>query len=343
MSNSHLPAPGEATGVSHDTGQDGGTRIAAARNTAGRGGADPAGPGGGDGPTATELLELEEIDRDLYRARSAFPDRLNYNLYGGQVAAQALRAAGLTVAPDREPHSLHGYFLRPGDPSRLTVFQVFRDRDGRSFSARRVVALQHGEVIFNMSASFHATRDGYDEQVHDAPAVPGPEECRPFDIPRLYSVESRVAPRPAETGWPMRLWARCTVALPDDPLLHACVLTYLSDVVAGLAPLRGAEYHSGPSLDHSVWSHRPARMDDWVLLDLAPNSAARGRGWYTGALYTTGGRLAASIAQEVLFSPIRRQASRRRPIVPAPHDGPAGPAALPEGDRPGRGTGWRAG
>ena len=257
-----------------------------------------------DSEAIHDLFALEEIDRDLYRANFVFSEP--YSLYGGQVAAQALRAAGNTVPPEREPHSLHGYFLRRGNASRPTIFQVFRDRDGRSFSARRVVALQGGEVIFNMSASFHVAEDGHDEHVRAAPVTPPPEQCAPFELPRVYSMEGRLTPQPFEGAWPTRMWARCVAELPDDPLLHACVLTYLSDLLTGNAPLLGTENQSGASLDHAVWFHRPVRMDDWVLMDLEPQSTARGRGWYTGALYSADGVLVASIAQEALFRRIRR-------------------------------------
>ncbi|WP_289009437.1 acyl-CoA thioesterase domain-containing protein [uncultured Thermomonospora sp.] len=252
------------------------------------------------GPSLLELLDLEEIDRDLYRAATVFDDPPR--LYGGQVAAQALRAAGGTVPQGRVPHSLHGYYLRAGDAARPTIFRVERDRDGRSFSARRVVALQGGEVIFNMSVSFHTPQPGVDRQVHPAPEAPAPEGLAPTTLPRLQSVECRLPPQPSPTRWPTRFWARCTDALPDDDLVHACVLTYLSDISTGLAAIEsdGPEM-PGASLDHAVWFHRPVRMDEWVLMDLVPHTVAGGRGWYTGTLHTARGVLVASLAQEALF------------------------------------------
>jgi acyl-CoA thioesterase-2 len=247
-----------------------------------------------------DVLALEEIDRDLYRANSVFNDP--FPLYGGQVAAQALRAAGLTVPEGSYPHSLHGYYLRSGDAARPTIFRVDRDRDGRSYSARRVVALQGGEVIFNMSASFHRDEDGVDRDFTSAPEVPEPEGLPGAALPRLFSMEGRLPPEPYPgTPWPTRFWARCTADLPADPLLHACVLTYLSDISTGLAPYHDSAATFGSSLDHVIWFHRPARLDEWVLMDLVPQSIAGGRGFYSGTIRTVDGSLAASIAQESLF------------------------------------------
>lgn len=253
--------------------------------------------------TLLDVLDLEEVDRDLYRSTWLVPDR--WPLYGGQVAAQALRAAGLTVGPDRTPHSLHGYFLRAGQAERPVVFQVHRDRDGRSFSARRVVALQGGEVVFSVAASFAVEEDGPDEQVGVVPEVPSPEDGDSYAIPRLVGMEGRSVPQPAGQLWPTRFWARSSTTLDDDPLLHACVLTYLSDISTGLVPMVTAHARPGPSLDHALWFHRPVRLDDWVLLDAVPGTAARGRGWYTGTVHDRHGLLAASLTQEQLFRPVR--------------------------------------
>ncbi|WP_229758445.1 acyl-CoA thioesterase [Peterkaempfera bronchialis] len=251
-----------------------------------------------------DMLDLEQIDTDLYRGTFVFAEP--YSLYGGQVAAQALRAAGLTIPADRLPHSLHGYFLRPGDASRPTVFRVDRDRDGGSFSARRVVAIQNGAVIFNMSTSFHTAKSGQDRQVTDPPPAPRPEECQPFTLPRVFSLEGRRPEGPGPDEYcPIRFWARSTPQLGEDPLLHACVLTYLSDITSGLFALEDGHNRAGASLDHAVWFHRPVRMDDWVLMDNTPHSVAAGRGWYTGSVFDGSGRLAASFAQEALFRPMR--------------------------------------
>ncbi|WP_308282888.1 acyl-CoA thioesterase [Pseudonocardia nigra] len=246
------------------------------------------------------LLDLEPLDRDLFRATTVFDDP--YPLYGGQVAAQALVAAGRTVRAGRLPHSMHGYFLRSGDAARPTLFRVDRDRDGRSFSARRVVAVQDGEVVFSMSASFHDPEDGLDRQVDPAPEVPAPATLPPLAIPRLFSFEARLPPQPHDgPAWPTRFWARCTERLPADDVLHAAVLTYLSDIMSGLSPLAADGYRPSTSLDHAVWFHRAARLDDWVLVDLVPKSTGGGRGWYTGTLSSRDGVLRASIAQESLF------------------------------------------
>jgi acyl-CoA thioesterase-2 len=253
-----------------------------------------------EGATFLDVLDIEEIDRDLYRSRLTFADR--WPLYGGQVAAQALKAAGLTVTPDRLPHSLHGYFLRGGDAAKPTILRVERDRDGRSYSARRVIAIQGGEVIFNMSASFHVAEDGPDVTVAPAPSAPAPEELPPHPMSRLYSFEAREAPSLyPQSEHPTRLLARSTIPLGDDHLTHACALTYLSDLSTGLGGLADDTTVSGSSLDHAVWFHRHVRLDDWVLMDLVPHSVAGGRGWYTGSVYGADGVLAASLAQEMLF------------------------------------------
>lgn len=259
--------------------------------------------------TVLDLLDLEEIDRDLFRVRMVFDDV--YALYGGQVAAQALLAAGRTVPEGRVPHSLHGYYLRLGDASRPTIFRVDRDRDGRSFSARRVVAVQGGEVIFNMSASFHVPEKGTDIDAEPMPAAGPPETMIDYVFPRLFSFEGRTE-KPVEPGedFPTRCWARCTAALPDDPLTHAVILTYLSDSMAGLAPFHTPTARSGSSLDHAVWFHRPIRLDEWVLMDHVPRTIAGGRGWYTGTIHTRDGRLGASLTQEALFRAPREHPRR---------------------------------
>ncbi|WP_037569961.1 acyl-CoA thioesterase [Phaeacidiphilus oryzae] len=257
--------------------------------------------------TLPRLLELEQLDRDLYRGDTVFEEP--HSLYGGQVAAQALMAAGRTVAPDRPPHSLHGYFLRAGDAGRPTVFRVDRDRDGRTFSARRVAAVQDGEVIFSLSASFQVEEEGREHVTEDLPDAPGPEGLPPTPVPRLFSFEARLPPQPyPDSRWPTRFWARCDAGLGDDRLLHSAVLTYLSDVFSGLSPLADQEWSSQSSLDHALWFHRPARLDDWVLLDMVPRTTGGGRGWYTGTITSPEGGLLASLAQETLF---RRRRSAR--------------------------------
>ena len=263
-------------------------------------------------PSILDLLDLEYIEENLYRACgvSGEPRRL----YGGQVAAQALYAAGRTVPAERLPHSLHGYFLRQGSSVRPTVFQVDRDRDGHSFSARRVVAIQEGEVIFNMSASFAAPRGGADRDA-TAPQLPAPDPLPRWNLARHASFEMRTA----DTGrrLPVRFWLRSLVELPADPLLHAAVLAYASDLSTGLVALEDDEAEAGPSLDHAVWFHRPARMDGWTWHELEPHAVSGGRGWYTGAIYAADGSRIASFAQEQLFR-------TPRPVRPEPSFGTSG-------------------
>jgi len=263
-------------------------------------------------PSILDLLDLEYIEENLYRACgvSGEPRRL----YGGQVAAQALYAAGRTVPAERLPHSLHGYFLRQGSSVRPTVFQVERDRDGHSFSARRVVAIQEGEVILNMSASFAVPQAGADRDAA-APELSVRDPLPRWSLPRHPSFEVRTA----DTGrrLPVRFWLRAAVELPADPLLHAAVLTYASDLSTGLVALEDDEAEAGPSLDHAVWFHRPARMDDWTWHELEPHAVSGGRGWYTGAVYAADGSRVASIAQEQLFRTLR-------PVRPEPSFGTSG-------------------
>jgi acyl-CoA thioesterase-2 len=254
-------------------------------------------------PSILDLLDLEYIEENLYRCRTVFDDA--YRLYGGQVAAQAMYAAGRTVPDGRLPHSLHGYFLRQGSAVRPTVFQVERDRDGQSFSARRVVAIQDGEVIFNMAASFAAARPGADLDAGPGPEIPAPDLLPGWINPRQASFEYRSPQQ--EHRLPTRFWIRCTAGLPDDPLLHAAILTYVSDISNGLVALEREDMRAGPSLDHAVWFHRPARMDEWIWQDLDPQTAAGGRGLYTGAIFSADGSRVASIAQESLF---RKRAGR---------------------------------
>ena len=248
-------------------------------------------------PSILDLLNLEYVEENLYRSCAVYRDE--YRLFGGQVAAQAVYAAGRTVPDGRLPHSLHGYFLRQGATVKPTLFRVERDRDGQSFSARRVVAVQDGEVIFNMAASFTAARPGVDADAEPGPELTAPDLLPSWINPRHTSFECRSAQQ--ERRLPGQFWIRCTAELPDDPMLHAAILAYVSDISNGLVPLEGADMRSGPSLDHAVWFHRPARMDDWTWQDLIPHTAAAGRGLYTGAIFSRDGARVASIAQEVLF------------------------------------------
>jgi acyl-CoA thioesterase II len=247
-----------------------------------------------------DLLELEHVGEHIYRSRYLYDDP--YALFGGQYIAQALRAAGLTVASDRSPHSLHAYFLRPGNPAAPIDFEVALDRDGRSFSARRVIARQYEEISFTMSASFAIDQEFPSVQVISMPAVTDPGISEPLVMPRLFSHEGRRV----EQTFPhheieLRFWARCTEDLGTDRLLHACALAYLSDISTGLAALDTLTHQSAASLDHSVWFHQPVVANAWHLVDLTPQVAARGRGWYTGSLFDDEGVLVGSIAQEALY------------------------------------------
>jgi len=230
------------------------------------------------------LLDLERLDRDLFRGENEDNARERLSLYGGQVAAQALRAAGATVDDDRMPHSLHGYFLRRGRVDRPVLFHVDRDRDGGSFSARHVRAVQEGEVIFSMVASFHAREDSAS---FDGIASKGGGD--PSALPARTSallVEVReVTPTRVGDGQIRHsdlLWVRAATKLPDDPLVHACALAYVSDLGSGFGQVEVDGLPAGgPSIDHSLWFHDPIRADEWMLLELWPLKAASSRGVYS--------------------------------------------------------------
>ena len=248
------------------------------------------------------LLTLERLDRDLFRGRNA-----NYGprqtLYGGQVAAQCLLAAAATVEVDRLPHSFHGYFLRPGRSDLPVLLQVDRDRDGRSFSARHVVAVQEGEVIFSMVTSFHADRDG--GVFDDAPRreVPMPEETAKSGWIPLLEVRE-VTPTDFLRGvFTDCLWVRSVAGLGEEPLVHRAGLTYLSDLGSGFGQQQALIGRGGPSIDHSMWFQADIRADDWVLVDLRPVKAVGGRGTYHGSLRDRRGLLGATLYQEHLLLP----------------------------------------
>jgi acyl-CoA thioesterase-2 len=277
------------------------------------------------------LLDLEPVEVDIFRGVS--PRVSQQRVFGGQVAGQALVAAGRTVPTERQVHSLHAYFIRPGDPAVPIVYLVDRIRDGRSFTTRRVVAVQHGKAIFNLAASFHRAEPGLDHQT-TMPAVPDPEtlptlserhagydpppsQLRRFALP----IDLRYVDDPpwvARTGGPReprsRVWMRTDGALPDDLLVHVCALTYASDmtlldsvlVTHGLA--WGMEELKGASLDHAMWFHRPFRADEWLLYESESPSASGGRGLATGRIWTRDGRHVASVVQEGLLRVISRPA-----------------------------------
>ncbi|MGC4941656.1 acyl-CoA thioesterase [Kribbella sp. DT2] len=264
-----------------------------------------------------DLLDLEKIDDDLFRGRQ--PQTAAQRVFGGQVLGQALAAAGQTVEPERVVHSLHGYFLRPGDTAVPIVYRAEPTRDGRTFSSRRVVASQNGKPIFYMSASFQRPEPGLDHSDPMPDDVVPPEEA-----PTLASVLEAATGRKAEdwnkewAALDMRLagvsgrqfWIRAAGKLPDEPALHACVLAYASDLTllgASLLPhglVIGDRRIQPASIDHALWFHRPFRADEWLLYDQASPSASGARGFATGRLFTQDGRLAASVAQEGLIRPV---------------------------------------
>ena len=255
--------------------------------------------------TLAELLDLERLDRDLFRGQNEPGARERYSLYGGQVAAQTLAAAGATVSDDRLPHSFHGYFLRPGRVDLPVIFDVNRDRDGGSFSARHVRAVQDGEVIFSMLASFHAHRESPMFDAVPTRDAPDPETlvARP-SVASLVEVRevtpTRIIKR--EIRHPDCVWVRATTPLPDNPLVHACALAYASDLGTGFGQTQVPGLATGgPSIDHAVWFHAPLCADEWMLLELWPRKALSSRGVYDGSLRNAAGELGAVIAQEMLL------------------------------------------
>ncbi len=270
------------------------------------------------------LLDLELIEEDIYRGFS--PPGSGRRVFGGQVASQALVAAARTVPSDRRVHSLHAYFLRPGDPSVPIVYQVDRLRDGGSFTTRRVLAIQHGKTTFAMSASFQSDEPGL---VHGIPMpeVP-PPEALPTLAERIAGIPDKWAgwqrqPRAfdvryvSDPPWQSRLsgpravarsqvWFKADGVLPDDPILHVCMLAYLSDVTLldaillehGIAP--GADSVQLASLDHAMWFHRPIRVDEWLLYDITSPSASGARGLGMGLFFSESGEVLATAVQEGL-------------------------------------------
>ncbi len=272
-----------------------------------------------------DVLDLEQIELDIYRGRS--PSDRRQRVFGGQVAGQALVAAGRTVPAERPVHSLHAYFIRPGDPAVPIVYLVDRVRDGRSFTTRRVSAIQHGKTIFILSASFHHAEPG---PAHAAPMpqVPPPESVLPAgerlaklpDAPlrRLFKdnpIDLRViGPLTYEAQLDPSLrtdrnlvWLRADGELPDDPLLHVCLMTYASDMtlldtVLLRHGLSWADGHtSGASLDHAMWFHRPFRADRWLLYAQDSPAAGGARGLARGEVFTREGDLVVSVVQEGLI------------------------------------------
>ncbi len=272
------------------------------------------------------LLSLEPLEVNIYRGRNR--DLGTGRVFGGQVFAQALVAARRTVEGEREAHSVHGYFILPGDLAAPIVYFVDRLRDGNSFTTRRVTAIQHGQAIFNLSASFHIDEPGLEHQ-NTMPDVPPPEELapeleliremadripeslrpvltqdRPLDFrPVLPSDPFRAEVRPAVR----HVWFRTVAPLPDDRITHQAVLAYASDY--GLLPTalqpHGVAFRAKglqlASLDHALWMHRPFRADDWLLYSVESPVAGGARGFVRGSIYARDGTLVASVAQEGLM------------------------------------------
>ncbi|EOD64596.1 acyl-CoA thioesterase II [Amycolatopsis vancoresmycina DSM 44592] len=281
-------------------------------------------PGGGQ-PVLDRLialLDLEKIEENIFRGVS--PAHSPVRVFGGQVAGQALVAAGRTVPDERRVHSLHAYFIRGGDPSVPIVYEVDRIRDGRSFTTRRVVAIQHGKAIFSLSASFQKDEPGI-EHAEEMPAgVPAPETL-PTLMERAegYAIGAHARPRPIdvryvnEPPWITRetgerparnqVWMRADGKLPDDQLLHVCVLTYASDMTLldSVLARHGVYWDTdkvlGASLDHALWFHRPFRADEWFLYDSASPTASGARGLATGRFFAADGTLIATVVQEGLL------------------------------------------
>ncbi len=274
-----------------------------------------------------EQLALEPIEENLFRGQSQ--DLGWGTVFGGQVLGQALSAAVRTVPADRHVHSLHAYFLRPGDVNRPIVYEVDRIRDGGSFTTRRVVAIQKGQAIFNLAASFQVVEEGFSHQ--DAmPQVPPPESLedereqiarkleslppamreraaaeRPFELRPVEPVVDPLAPAPLPPV--KRIWMRTSGRLSDDPALHRYLLAYASDysfLTTSLQPHAVSWLTPGmqvASIDHVMWFHRPFRVDDWLLHVMESPAAHGGRGLVRGKVFTRDGQLAASTAQEGLI------------------------------------------
>jgi acyl-CoA thioesterase II len=269
------------------------------------------------------LLDLERIEENIFRGVS--PAHSTVRVFGGQVAGQALVAAGRTVPAERKVHSLHAYFIRPGDPSVPIVYEVDRIRDGRSFTTRRATAIQHGKAIFALSASFQTPEPGVDH------AEPMPDVPPPDDLPSRHETLREHAdklgpmatmPRPidiryvTQPPWERRgtaeaagnqVWMRADGVLPADDLLHVCVLTYASDmtlldsVLVRHGVYWGFDKVLGASLDHALWFHRPFRADEWFLYDSYSPSASSARGLATGRFFAQDGTLIATVVQEGLL------------------------------------------
>lgn len=255
--------------------------------------------------TVAEVLTLQHLPHDRFLAN---PVSLSgrRTIYGGQVAAQALRAASLTVSTDRVAHSIHGYFLAAGDASAPLELRVTRDREGGRYSGRRVTAHQGDTTIFSMVCSFSRPKeDGPDFQAVGMPDVAIPEKLTVHELnaSRTFDLEAKLPPDGRQwCRWPTRMWLRIREPLDDDPNIRACGVVFLSDLCTGLSLVPDIERVGLlPSIDHAVWLHRGADPNDWLLIDLEPVATAGGRGMYSGQIYDQRGVVVASLAQESLF------------------------------------------
>jgi acyl-CoA thioesterase II len=269
------------------------------------------------------LLDLEAIEVNIFRGRQT--DEARLRTFGGLVAAQALVAAGRTVE-NKPVHSLHAYFLRPGDPKSPILYNVDRIRDGRSFATRRVVAIQHGEAIFNLSASFHVEEAGLSHQ-DPMPASVDPELLPTFGdrykkfadqdwYQRPRPIDLRHATEPVRTASQSRpprqqVWFKPIGTLPNDQLLHACIVAYASDMslLDSILLPHSVDWNDGSmmgvSLDHAMWFHRPFSANDWLLYDQASNVAFGARGLAMGEIWTQTGELVVTVVQEGLIRAVR--------------------------------------
>jgi acyl-CoA thioesterase II len=274
------------------------------------------------------ILDLETLEVNLFRGRS--PQSRWQRVFGGQVIGQALVAACRTVddLALRPPHSLHAYFLLGGDPKVPIIYEVDRIRDGKSFTTRRVNAIQHGRAIYSMSVSFHVAEDGLTHQLQmpDVPmpdALPSEAEVKDRILPRMpdpvrryYQSERPIELRPVEYGRYLgekleggryHMWIRATGRLPDEPAIHQCVLAYASDMTlldAALIPHGRTVFNEdimAASLDHSLWFHRPFRADEWLLYAQDSPNLVGSRGFSRGSIFASDGTLVASVAQEGLL------------------------------------------
>lgn len=265
-----------------------------------------------------EILDLEQLEVNIYRGRVFSPESGYFQrTFGGHVAGQSLVSAVRTVDPRYQVHSLHGYFLRPGDANEPTVFIVERTRDGGSFATRRVNAIQHGEIIFSMGASFQTDQEGihHQDRMPSAPppdGLPGLDSIKVFDDAGFKQFEEWdvcIAPRERLELLPgkasqQQVWFRHRDPLPDDPVLHICALAYMSDLtLLGSAQVNHLDVRAHlqvASLDHAMWFMRAFRADEWLLYDQSSPSASGGRALCQGKIFSQSGEMVAAVMQEGL-------------------------------------------